>query len=48
MSDLEKLIEILPNKDLFTENLKEAIINREVDLVLYWDKNGNVKSWGTL
>ena len=48
MSDLEKLIEILPNKDLFTEDLKEAIINGEVDLVLFWDKNGNLENWGTL
>ena len=48
MSDLEKLIEILPNKDLFTEDLKEAISNGDVDLVLFWDKNGNLKNWGTL
>ena len=48
MSDLEKLIEMLPNKELFTDNLKEAIINGNIDLVLYWDKNGNLESWGTL
>ena len=48
MSDLEKLIERLPDKELFTDNLKEAIINGKIDLVLYWDKNGNLESWGIL